>query len=302
MKKIFQRLLVVGFFTTVAMAQQQDLSKVELKVTKVTDNVYMLSSPVAGNIGVSVGDDGVAIIDDQFAPLAPKIRAAIALLSDKPIRFVINTHWHGDHTGANESFGRNGAIIVAQGNVRKRMAAKQIGSLSGRETAASPAAALPIVTFAESTTLHYNGDDLEVTHLPAAHTDGDVIIRWRKANVLHMGDNFFVGDYPFVDNNSGGTYNGMVAAVEWALASVDDNTQIMPGHGPLSNKKGLQEYRDMMVTVRERVLKMIKQKKTLEQVVAAKPTADFDAKWAGSFWKPDQWVGRVYADLRRTIK
>ncbi len=302
MKKIIQWLCAVGFFTTVAMAQQQDLSKVELKVTKVTDNIYMLSSPVAGNIGVSIGDDGVAIIDDQFAPLAPKIRAAIALLSDKPIRFVINTHWHGDHTGANESFGRNGAIIVAQGNVRKRMAAKQIGSLSGRETAASPAAALPIVTFAESTTLHYNGDDLEVTHLPAAHTDGDVIIRWRKANVLHMGDNFFVGDYPFVDNNSGGTYNGMIAAVEWALASIDDNTQIMPGHGPLSNKKGLQEYRDMMVTVRERVLKMIKQKKTLEQVVAAKPTADFDAKWAGSFWKPDQWVGRVYADLRRTIK
>ncbi len=287
----------------ISLAQQPpDFSKVELKVTKVTDNIYMLSTPVAGNIGVSIGDDGVAIIDDQFAPLAPKIRSAIALLSDKPIRFVINTHWHGDHTGANESFGRNGAVIVAQGNVRKRMSARQIGSLSGRETPASPDGALPIITFAESATLHYNGDDLEVTHLPAAHTDGDVVIRWRKANVLHMGDNFFVGDYPFVDNNSGGTYLGLIAAVEWALAGVDNDTRIMPGHGPLSNKKGLQEYHDMMVMVRERILKMIKQRKTLEQVVAAKPTADFDAKWAGNFWKPDQWVARVYTDLRRTAK
>jgi glyoxylase-like metal-dependent hydrolase (beta-lactamase superfamily II) len=286
-----------------ALAQQQpDFSKVELKVTKVTDNIYMLSTPVAGNIGVSIGADGVAIIDDQFAPLAPKIRAAIALLSDKPIRFVINTHWHGDHTGANESFGRNGAVIVAQGNVRKRMSAKQIGSISGRETPASPDAALPIITFAESATLHYNGDDLEATHLPAAHTDGDVAIRWRNANVIHMGDMFFVGDYPFVDNNSGGTYNGVIAATEWALAIADDNTKIMPGHGPLSDKRGLQEFHDMMVTVRERILKMIRQQKTLEQVVAAKPTADFDAKWAGSFWKPDQWVGRVYVDLRRTVK
>ena len=295
-------LIISAAFAVTAWAQQADLSKVELRVTKVTDNIYMLSTPAAGNIGVSIGDDGVAIIDDQFAPLAPKIRAAIALLSDKPIRFVINTHWHGDHTGANESFAGTGAVIVAQGNVRKRMSAKQIGSLSGRETPASPAAALPIVTFTESASLHYNGDDLEVTHLPAAHTDGDVVIRWRTANVLHMGDNFFVGDYPFIDNNSGGTYNGMIAAVEWALASVDNDTRIMPGHGPLSNKKGLQEFHDMMVTVRERILKMIKQKKTLEQVVAAKPTADFDAKWAGSFWKPDQWVGRVYVDLRRTVK
>jgi cyclase len=301
-KQIIGALALTAFLAATASAQQSDLSKVELKVTKVTDSIFMLSTPVAGNIGVSIGEDGVAIIDDQFAPLAPKIRAAIALLSDKPIRFVINTHWHGDHTGANETFGRNGAIIVAQGNVRKRMAAKQIGSLSGRETPAAPAAALPIVTFVESATLHYNGDDLEATHLPAAHTDGDVAIRWRKANVLHMGDNFFVGDYPFVDNNSGGSYNGMISAVEWALANVDDNTQIMPGHGPLSNKKGLQEFHNMMVTVRERILKMIKQKKTLEQVVAAKPTADFDAKWAGSFWKPDQWVGRVYTDLRRTAK
>jgi cyclase len=294
--------LLGGVCVGAALAQQADLSKVELKVTKVTDKIYMLSTPAAGNIGVSIGDDGVAIIDDQYAPLAPKIRAAIALLSDKPIRFIINTHWHGDHTGANESFGRNGAVIMAQDNVRQRMSAKQIGSLSGRETPASPPGALPIVTFAETATLHYNGDDLEVTHLPAAHTDGDAVIRWRKANVLHMGDTFFVGDYPFIDNNSGGTYDGMIAATVWALASVDDNTQIMPGHGPLSNKQGLQEFHDMLVAVRERILKMIKQKKTLEQVVDAKPTADFDAKWAGSFWKPDQWVGRVYTDLRRTVK
>lgn len=303
MKKIVQWTGIVVFLASAAaMAQQQDLSQVELKVTQVTDHIFMLSTPAAGNIGVSVGEDGVAIIDDQFAPLAPKIRAAVALLSDKPIRFVINTHWHGDHTGGNESFGRTGAVIVAQGNVRKRMAARQIGSISGRETPASPAAALPIVTFAGSATLHFNGDDLEATHLPAGHTDGDVAIYWRKANVLHMGDDFFVGDFPFVDNNSGGTFNGMIAATEWALGLVDDNTKIIPGHGPLSDKRGLQEFHDMMVTVRARIVKMINQKKTLEQVVAAKPTADLDAKWAGTFWKPDQWVGRVYTDLRRAMK
>lgn len=283
--------------TAPARAQQTDFSTVELVTTQVTESIYMLSTPAAGNIGVSVGDDGVAIIDDQFAPLAPKIRAAIALLSDKPVRFVINTHWHGDHTGANEAFGRNGAIIMAQGNVRKRMSTKQVSALSARETPASPAAALPIVTFAESATLHWNGDDLEATHLPSAHTDGDVIIRWRKANVVHMGDNFFIGSYPFIDNSSGGSYDGMLAAVKWALSVVDDNTRIMPGHGPLAGKRELQEYYDMLFEIRTRIVKMIRQKKTLEQVVAAKPTAEFDAKWAGTFWKPDQWVARSYADL-----
>jgi cyclase len=219
------------------------------------------------------------------------------MLTDKPIRFLINTHWHGDHTGANASFGRIGSIIVAQGNVRRRMNSTQIANLSGRATPPSPAAALPVVTFEESVSLHLDGEALDVFHVANAHTDGDAIIRFRKANVVHMGDTFFVGSYPFIDSNSGGTLSGMIAATARMLSEVDDNTKIIPGHGPLAGKVELQEFHDMLASMRERVLKLIRQKKTLEQVVAAKPSADFDSKWSGGFWKPEQWVSRVYVDV-----
>lgn len=282
-----------------AAAQQADFSKVEYQTVKITDSLYMLSTPVGGNIGVSIGSDGVLIIDDQFEPLAPKLRAALALLSDKPVRFLINTHWHGDHAGANESFGRNGAVILAQENVRVRMASPPPATLSGKAPPAAPPLALPIVTFDRGMILHLNGDDLEVTHLRAAHTDGDAVIRFRKANVVHMGDTFFVGTYPFVDSNSGGTYDGMIAAVEAILATVDDQTRIIPGHGPLSGKRELQAFRDLLVTVRGRVMKLIREGKSQDEVIAARPTAEFDAQWAGGFWKPEQWVARVYVDLKR---
>jgi glyoxylase-like metal-dependent hydrolase (beta-lactamase superfamily II) len=249
---------------------------------------------------VLVGDDGAVIIDDQFDELAPKLRAAVALLTDKPIRFAINTHWHFDHTGANAALGRNGTVIVAHGKVRERMSTTQVGSLTGKPTPPSPREALPIITFDEAVTLHLNGEDLEVSHVASAHTDGDAIIRFRKANVLHMGDVFFVGSYPFIDTNSGGSYDGMVAALAQALATVDERTRIIPGHGPLSDKARMQEFHDMLVTVRERIVRQIRAGKSLEEVVASKPTAEFDAAWAGSFWKPEQWVARAYTDLRRT--
>ena len=282
-----------------ANAQQADFSKVEYTTVRITDSLFMLSTPVGGNVGVSIGADGVVLIDDQYAELTPKLRAAVALLSDKPVRFLINTHWHGDHTGGNAAFGTQGAVILAQGNVRKRMSSVQVGSLSGRQTPPSPAAGWPVVSFDESVSLHLNGDDLSIFHVPAAHTDGDAIVMFRQANVVHMGDTFFVGSYPFVDNNSGGTYDGMISAVDGMLSRVDDNTRIIPGHGPLAGKKELQQFRDMMVTVRGRVQKLIKAGKTQDEVIAAKPTADYDAQWAGGFWKPEQWVARVYIDLKR---
>jgi hypothetical protein len=286
--------------TAPALAQQRDLSGIEYRTEKVTEGLYVLSTPVGGNIGVLVGDDGVVIVDDQFEELAPKLRAAVALLSDQPIRFLINTHWHFDHTGANASLGRNGTVIVAHGKVRERMSTTQLGALTGRPTPPSPPEALPIVTFDQAVTLHLNGEDLEVRHVASAHTDGDAIIRYRKANVVHMGDVFFVGSYPFIDVNSGGSYDGMIAALAATLATVDDDTRLIPGHGPVVGKQKMREFHDMLVTIRDRIVRQIRAGRTLEQVVESKPTAEFDAEWAGSFWKPDQWVARAYTDLRRT--
>jgi cyclase len=282
-------------------AQERDFAAVEYQTTRISDSLYMLSTPVGGNVGVSIGTDGVLIIDDQYEPLAPKLRAAVALLSDRPIRFVLNTHWHADHTGANGRLARTGSIVIAQQNVRSRMAAPSPGTLSGRAPPLSPPEALPIVTFEDGLRLHVNGDDLTVTHVRAAHTDGDAIVRFEAANVVHMGDVFFVGSYPFVDNNSGGTYSGLIAAVEKTLATVDERTRIIPGHGPLSGKRELQEYRDLLVTVRDRVARQVRAGRSQEQVIASRPTAEYDARWAGGFWKPEQWVARVYVDIKREL-
>ena len=283
---------------TRAVAQQTDYTKVEVKAEKVADNIYMLTG-AGGNVGLSVGRDGALLIDDQFAPLAPKIRAAVALLSDQPIRFLINTHWHGDHAGGNEAFGKTGSVIVAQDNVRNRLNSTQPGPMGGPDSPPAPAAALPVVTYADAVTLHFNDDDLDMTHVANAHTDGDTIIRFRKANVIHMGDTFFLGSYPFIDNKSGGSYDGMIAAIEKGLALADDNTRIIPGHGPLGNKKDLQEFHDMLVAIRARVVKLVQAGKTQDEVIAAKPTADYDAKLPGSFFKPDVWVARVYVEYRK---
>jgi cyclase len=274
-----------------AFAQGQDFSKVEIKTEKLSANVYMLMG-AGGNIGLSVGDDAVFVIDDQFAPLAPKIKAAIALITKKPVQFLLNTHFHFDHTGGNEGFGGDGALIVAHDNVRKRMATEQFISFVGSRQAqpASPKVALPVVTVAGEISFHINGDELRAFHVPRAHTDGDLIVHFQKADVVHMGDTFFNGFYPFIDSSSGGSADGIVAAADKVLALSTDKTKIIPGHGPLATKADLLAYRNLVATITERIKKLRKEGKTDEQIRAAKPSEEFDAKYGGGFVKPDAFV------------
>lgn len=275
---------------------QQDFSKVEVKSEKLADGVYMLTG-AGGNIGVSAGADGVFLIDSQYAPLTDRIKAAIAGLSTQPVRFLLNTHWHGDHVGGNENLGKSGVVIVAQENVRKRMSQEQFNKIFNSKTPPSPAAALPLVTFVDSISFHVNGDNVDAFHVPPAHTDGDAMVYFRRANVLHMGDTFFNGMYPFVDLSTGGSIAGMIGACERGLSTGDATTKIIPGHGPSGNKADLKAFRDMLAASRDAVAPLVKAGKTLDEVKAAKPTAALDEKWGKGFLKPDVWVSIVYADL-----
>jgi glyoxylase-like metal-dependent hydrolase (beta-lactamase superfamily II) len=287
--------LFQAFFTGFTFAQP-NFDAVTIKTYKVSEGIYVLEGE-GGNIGVSVGDDGVVVIDDQFAPLTPKITAAIRALSDKPLRFVLNTHWHFDHTGGNENLGNAGAVIVAQENVYKRMSTEQFIEFFKMKLPPSPKAALPVITFTDAVTFRLNGDELNGYHVKRAHTDGDMIVRFRKANVVHMGDTYFSYMYPFIDAGSGGSVKGVLAAADGVLGTIDENTKIIPGHGPLSTKSDLRAYRDMLSKVSTNIGRLIKAKRTLEQVVAAKPTREFDAVWGNGFLKPDQFVELVYKSM-----
>ncbi len=279
------------------MAAPQD---VKIETVNLAPGIYMLVGR-GGNIGLTVGRDGSAIIDDQFADMVPKIRAAVALLTEQPVKFVINTHLHGDHTGGNDAFGAAGAVIIAHDNVRKRLGTDQVNPTTNQPIPARAREALPVVTFADSATLHYNDETLEFTHLPNAHTETDIIIRFRKANIVHMGD-LFVGGFPFIDGNSGGTFDGLIRAHETVLANIDDNTRVIRGHGPLGNKAELQAYHDMLVVVRDRIAKLVKSGKTQEQVVAARPTKEFEEKYGGTNFNAEQWIGRAYVDQKRALE
>jgi len=281
-----------------AQAQTPDYSKVEIKAQHVAGSVYMLTG-AGGNIGVSAGDDGVVLIDDQFAPLSDKIKAAVAAISSRPIRFLINTHWHGDHTGGNENFAKSGILIVAQENVRKRLSAGQVNELFDRTVPAAPAGALPVVTFTDAIAFHLNGDDADAVHVPPAHTDGDAYVHFRKADVVHTGDLFFNGTYPVIDVPSGGSFAGLIAAADRLLQVIGPDTKLIPGHGPLGTPADLRAYRDMLAQVRERVAPMVKAGKTADEVIAAKPTADLDAKWGQGYMTPARFLRAVHMSLLR---
>jgi glyoxylase-like metal-dependent hydrolase (beta-lactamase superfamily II) len=288
--------VVLALVAAPVLAQQQDFSKVEIKAEKVAAGIYMLTGS-GGNIGLSVGKSGTYVIDDQYAPLTDKILAAIRAITPDPVRFVVNTHWHGDHTGGNENMGKAGALLVAHENVRRRMSAEQLSASFNRSTPPSPEAALPVVTFTDAVTFHWNGDEIRVHHVPPAHTDGDSIVHFVKADVVHMGDLFFNGGYPFIDTSSGGRVDGVIAAAEQALAGIGERTRIIPGHGPLATRADLQAYRDVVKTLRDRIAKLKAEGKSRDEAVAARPTADHDAKWGTGFMKGDVFTGLVYDSL-----
>jgi len=277
---------------------QQGLDTVQIRTVKVADGVYMLMG-AGGNIGVSAGTNGIVLIDDQFAPLSDKIKTALAAINQGPIRFLLNTHWHGDHTGGNENFAKSGVVIVAHENVRHRMSVEQFIAAFGSKVPPSPETALPIVTFTDAVNFYLNGDSISALHVAAAHTDGDVVIYFRRANVVHMGDTYFNGRYPFIDLSSGGSIDGLVAAVDRVLAMTDQHTKYIPGHGELSGRAELAAYRDMLATVRDRIRKLSRQGKTLAQVKAAKPSAEFDATWGTGFITPERFVEILYDNLSK---
>ena len=291
--------LSAAALAVVPRVHAQAMEDVQIETVEVAPGVYMLVGR-GGNMGVSAGADGVFLVDDQYAPLTPKIVAALRAISDSPIRFVLNTHWHGDHVGGNENLAAAGALILAHDNVRTRMGEEQYMEAFDRTVPPAAEGALPVVTFSENLTFYLNGDEIDIFHLENAHTDGDVIVRFRAANVVHMGDIYFAGGYPFIDVSAGGCIDGMIAAVETVLEMVDDGTRIIPGHGPLSDKAELQEYHDMLVAVREAIAEQIAMGKDRDAVIAAKPTAPFDEKWGGSFLEGDRFTAIVYSDLMRS--
>jgi cyclase len=251
-----------------------------------------------GNVAVWTGEDGTVLVDDSLDSFAAGLLEAVAAISPARVRFVINTHWHPDHTGANEPVARSGGVIVAHDNVRTRMSTVQFIEALQREVPPAPDAALPIVTFTDTVSLHLNGDRLDAVHVLDAHTDGDVLLWWRNANVVHMGDVWFNGSFPFIDLSSGGSLAGLVAAVELVLDRADEKTVIIPGHGPVGTRAELVAWRDMLVTVGREVRELVEQGKTEDEVLAAGVTAAYDSTYGQSeFMPPEKFVRILFQDL-----
>ena len=293
-------LLMGALCVSAAKAQEQDFSKVQIKVTKVSGNIYMLEG-AGGNIAASVGEDGIVIVDDQYAPLADKIQAALKELkiTDKPVRFVINTHYHGDHAGGNEPFANTGSTVIAQDNVRKRLETGGVAGNGGSiKMDVKPAAkgALPIITFEHDVTVHLNGEDIRALHFPAGHTDGDAVIFFPKNNVVHMGDDFVRYGFPFIDVAGGGSVQGMIAAMEKVSAQLPADVKVIPGHGALSNLDDVRAFVKMLRETSAAVQKAIDERKTVEQMKQEKILEPWK-KWSGEFLDSDKFIETLYNSL-----
>ncbi|MEP6919586.1 MAG: MBL fold metallo-hydrolase [bacterium] len=278
----------------VHVAAQQDFSKVEIKVTKIAGNVYLLEGS-GGNIGVSVGKDGILIVDDQFAPLADKIKGALKTLGDGKLKFVLNTHWHGDHTGGNVVFGPE-APIIAHDNVRKRLATEQHQEFFKRTTPPSPAEALPVITFDSSLSVHFNGEEIKVIHFPHGHTDGDSVIFFTGSNVVHMGDDMFATRFPFVDLESGGSVQGLIKNIAEIIPKLPAGVKLIPGHGPVSTVDDLKAYHRMLVETTDIVAQKMKVGKTLEQM-KKEGLPEKWKEWGTGFIKTDLWIETIFRSL-----
>jgi glyoxylase-like metal-dependent hydrolase (beta-lactamase superfamily II) len=288
-----RKIALMMLLCVTAFAQGRDFSKVEMKVQKVAGNIYLLQG-AGGNIGVSVGDDGVLVVDDEYSPLAPKIKEAIKTISDKPVRWILNTHFHGDHTGSNAEFAKTGTEIIAQDNVRKRL---ETGfDLPKRKVPPAAKEALPIITFDNSLTVHVNGEDIRALHYANGHTDGDSVIYFPKSNVVHMGDDFFNMNFPFVDLDGGGSVQGMVKNVRGVLKDLPDDVKVIPGHGALATKAELGKFADMIDGCIAAVQAALKKKLTLEQMKQQKVLAAYD-QYSWEFIKTDDFLEAIYHDL-----
>jgi cyclase len=291
--RIQSALLLLALAAGSAAAQERDFSNVQVKATKVAGNVYMLEG-AGGNIGASVGPDGILIVDDQFAPLAEKIRIALRGLDPGNLEFVLNTHWHGDHTGGNPVFGKE-ATIIAHDNVRKRLATGQ--TVMGETIPPSPKEALPVITFGESLSIHFNGEEIKAIHFPHGHTDGDSVIFFTGANVVHMGDDFFVGRFPFVDLASGGSVQGLIANIEKVMAQISAETKIIPGHGPLSTPADLKSYHQMLVETSGIVQTKMAAGKDLATIQKEGLPEEWK-EWGSGFVKTDFWIETIHGSLQ----
>ncbi len=286
-------LLILLLAITIAtnLMSQNDFSDVTITTEQVTDNIYMLQG-AGGNIAILTGEDGTLMVDDQFAPLSEKIMAAIKDISDNSVHYLLNTHWHGDHTGGNENFANAGATIIAHDNVRKRLSTENVRPF-GRTTPASPEAAWPQLTFNDEMHIHYNNENIHLIHNHNAHTDGDAFVYFSDSNVLHMGDCFFKDRFPYIDRDMGGSPDGYIKAVSQAILITDTDTKIIPGHGALASKEDLLNYYNMLITMRDRVKKSINDGQSMEEALAANLTEGYES-WGTGFINDEAIVKVLY--------
>jgi cyclase len=293
-----KRILILLTVSTLSFAgtpQKPPQFDPDIKTVKLTDSLYLLEG-AGGNVAAFVWEEGVLLIDDKIAPASPKVRAAIAAITPKPIRFVVNSHWHRDHSGGNEALATDGAVIVAHENVRKRMSVESLIAVFDRKIPASPPKALPIVTFTRDVAFHLGGEEISVVHVAAAHTDSDSFVRFRNANVLHLGDCYLNDSFPVVDSVNGGSLSGLVDALDTALGMLDRQTRIIPGHGAVASEQGLREWRDMVATISDRVTKAAAAGKSLEQIKAERPARQWEGRFTSSFVTSDHPIEEAYQE------